>query len=108
MDTAEEEPPTGADPAPETGGDEPVADGEPSVDPDDSRFGADLDTTAQAIVDSLENATGYVVVGSTVTITFSEGEAEGLDGMMDCLSVGGLLTEDETLVLAYPDGEKTC
>lgn len=103
--------------APPSPGDGPATPGEaeqpdpgasdPTDSGDEQRFGIDLETTAEVIAEALENVSGHEISGQTLTITFSEGSS-GFDGTMDCLSVGGLMGDDEALILEYPDGAVEC
>lgn len=74
---------------------------------DDNRFGVSLEATATVIGRTLQGVSGHSISGSTLTINFSDGTAD-FDGVMACMSVGGLMNEGETLVLSYPDGPAEC
>lgn len=74
---------------------------------DEQRFGASLEQTGDVIVDTFEEATDYTVDGDTLKVNFSEGGVE-FDGSLDCMSVGGLMGDGETLTLVYPDGSVDC
>lgn len=82
-------------------------DGSKAGEADDGRFGIGLETTAELIADQLENASGYAIDGTTITVDVSDGSVD-FDGMIDCLSVSGLLNDGESLEITYPDGTKIC
>lgn len=97
---------TEAAPAPEAT--EP-ADGEAAPEPtDDARFGTTLEQAGEAVVEALADAESFEVDGTTLTVTIGGDTSVGFDGSIDCLSVGGLVNEGETIVLAYPDGSTEC
>lgn len=75
---------------------------------DEQRFGVSLEQTGEVIVDTFEDAEDFRIDGETLTVIFGGDTSAGFDGMIDCLSVAGLMSEGETLILEYPDGPTTC
>ena len=46
--------------------------------------------------------------GSQVQLTFAEGSIDDSGAWTPCISAGAVLSDDETVVLRYPDGELDC
>jgi hypothetical protein len=72
----------------------------------DGTFGLDLETRVTAL-DAALDFEDYSIDGTTLTLVFGEGTVES-DGMIACIGGGAVMGEDETLVVEYPDGTKTC
>lgn len=86
-----------------------AADGGPNMTVEDNgrAFGATNDMVVETL-NKVMDVDDVTWSGSQVQLTFTEGSIEDSGAWTPCISAGAILSDDETVVLRYPDGELDC
>lgn len=93
----------------EAGGSAGEAGGAPNMTVEDNgrAFGATNDMVVETL-NKVMDVDDVAWSGSQVQLTFTEGSIEDAGAWTPCISAGAILSDGETVVLRYPDGELDC
>lgn len=78
-----------------------------AADDSDSIRDIDLEPRLRSLEIVLKG-TAELIDENTVRMTFDDGSSAGASAIRACIAANSVLDEGMILILAYPDGEKTC